>query len=126
MRFFRNKINLGIAKAKTIQNQKLADMGISNDLKIVNSDKTVFNFSKVSLSSRLKTLLTFGLDFSLPISKLNFFNYFLKFKELYNSLSRDSVIAIDPCLEFKIRLESIANKYFYNSIAFKFFYAILT
>ena len=126
MRFFRNKTNLNIAKAKTIQNRKLADMGILNDLNPVNPDKTVLNFSKFSLSSRLKTLLAFGLDFGLPISKLNFFHYFLKFEELYNSLSRDSVIANDQCLEFKNRLQSIANKYFYNFSAFKIFSAIVT
>ena len=41
-------------------------------------------------------------------------------------MSRDSAIANDQCLEFKNRLQSIANKYFYNFSAFKIFSAIVT
>ena len=44
---------------------------IHNDLKPCDPDKIVLNYSSVNLSFRIKTLLAFGLDFCLPIYKVN-------------------------------------------------------
>ena len=124
VRFFRNKVNKEISRVKTNHDRKLADLGIYNDLSPVNPEKTVLNFSSISLSPRLRTILAFGLDFGLPVTKLNFYQYFLKFEELYHNLCRDNIVESESCQEFKKQLQGIANKYFYNFKPYKIFSAI--
>ena len=56
-------------------------MGAGNQLLPYDPNKTVLNFSSISLSPRIRTLLAFGLEFCLPVYKLNFFAYYFKFEK---------------------------------------------
>ena len=67
---------------------------------------TTLNFSSISLSPRMRTLLAFGLEFCLPVYKLNFFAYYFKFEKMFYSLSTHSDGVNIP--EFKVKLQHIA------------------
>ena len=71
----------------------------------------------------MKILLAYGLDFCLPVNKLDFFKYFLSFEKLNSSL-RD--IKCNDYQEFKKQLQFFAYKYFYNFKPYKIFSAIFT
>ena len=68
-------------------------------------------------------MLAFGLDFGLPIYKINYFQYFLKFESLFGRLKKLelSTVNID---ELKNKLHFLAYKYFYNFKPFKIFSCI--
>ena len=68
-----------IQQTNETHKRKLSKIGIDNELAPCNPDNVVFNYSSVFLTNRMKTLLAFGLDFCLPVYKLNFYLYFLKF-----------------------------------------------
>ena len=70
--------------------RKLTSLGIKNNLDPCEPDQVIFNYSSVHLSSRLRTLLAYGLDFCLPVYKLNFLKYFLCFEKLATSLAKGS------------------------------------
>ena len=100
---------------------KLGSLGVNNEVKPCNPDKVVFNYSSVTLSERMKTLLAFGLDFNLPVYKINYYQYFLKFERLLLSLKNANCTNIT---EFKLQLKSLANKYYYGFKSHKIFSAI--
>ena len=62
--------------------RKLNNLGITNSLSPCDPDSVVFNYSKHHISFRIKTLLAYGLDFCLPIYKIDFFKYFLTIESL--------------------------------------------
>ena len=62
--------------------KKLYDLGASNDIAPCDPNKVVFNNSSVTLSERVRLLLAYGLDFCLPIYKLDFNQYFLSFERI--------------------------------------------
>ena len=74
----------------------------------------IHNLSSKSVPDRVITLLAFGLDFKLPVWKLNFFRYHLAFEKLLNSLSslplREGV-GFDGV---KRGIVSICHRYFHN------------
>ena len=76
-RYIRNKISCFIRKIKETHDKKLIDLGISASLEPCNPDNVIFNHSNVNLSPRLRQLLAYGLDFGLPIHKINPIQYFL-------------------------------------------------
>ena len=125
-RFFRLKNKQFSVKYKDIHTKKLKDLGIYNNLDPCNPDNVIFNFSSINLSPRLRTLLAFGLDFNLPIYKLNFFSYFLKFEQFFNDISYNNVIDFENRTEFKLKLKSIACRYFYSFKPYKVFSAIFS
>ena len=99
---------------------------MNNNLSPCNPDKTVLNYSSVSKSPCLKTLLAFGLDFCLPVFNLNFYNYFYKFEVLYNNLSYRHQYQCISLNDFKSDLQVIVRKYFYSFNPFKTFSAIIS
>jgi len=103
--------------------RKLRNLGIENDLQPFDPDKVVLNFSSVSLSQRVKTMLAFGLDFCLPVHKLNYFSYFLSFEKLFLRL-KDRVCVNST--EFSDQIRTLAFKYFYNFKPYKIFSAIFS
>ena len=124
-RFFRRKTDKEATRTGEIHRRKLADLGVNNDLNPCNPDLTVFNFSNISVSHRLKTLLAFGLDFCLPTRNLDFVSYFSKFEILYNNLSNHQ----NECNnfpEFKSKLRSTVMKYFYSFKSYKVFSCIFS
>ena len=105
--------------------RKLKDLGINNELAPCNPQSVVFNFSSVTLSRKLETLLAFGLDFCLPIYKLNFVHYFSRFESLAGRLGKlDHNRAQMP--EFMNKLHALTFKYFYNFKSHNVFSAIFT
>ena len=92
---------------------KLEKLGVYNDLSPCNPDRVVFNYSSVDLSTKLKTLLAFGLDFKLPVYKINYYDYFTCFESLVNR------VKVLGCPENKLgdfihQLHFLAYKYYYN------------
>ena len=86
--FFCDKASEETVDTKKIHDRKLRAIGVHHDLYPCDPSAVVHNYSNVILSSRLRTLLAFGLEFGLPVYKLNYFRYFLKFEELYNNLTK--------------------------------------
>ena len=75
----------------------------------------------VHLSPHTKKLLAFGLDFCLPVFKINFLNYFLSYEKLYHCVSKLPEANNINLGELKRKLRSIAYKYFYNFKGHKIF-----
>ena len=74
----------------------------------------VFNYSSVDLSTKLNTLLAFGLDFKLPVHKINYYDYFTCFESLVN---RVKVLGYseNKLGYFIHQLYFFAYKYYYNN-----------
>lgn len=108
-----------------VHERKLHNLGISNAMQPCDPNLVVHNFSSVVLSHRLKTLLSFGLDFCLPVYKINFYQYFLSFEKLAYNLKRK--FNDNPNLPmFLEQLQSISFKYFYGFKPFKVFSSVFT
>ena len=104
-----------VKKINDAQSRKLNNLGFLNRLKPLDPSKVIFNYSNYQLSSKESNILALGLNFRLPIFKLNFYNFFLSFEKLYNLLDKCSVYNphnIPNVLSDS--LKGIANKYFYN------------
>ena len=96
--------------------RKLTSLGIDASLNPCNPDSVIHNYSSVSLPPRLKILLAFGLDFCLPVFKLDFVKYFVHFERICLSVS--SLQCSDKA-GFIRDLKQIVNKYFYNFKSYK-------
>ena len=72
----RTVISTFIRSQESVHTRKLQRIGIHGDCQPCDPDKVIFNFSSKPVPKRIKFLLAFGLDFKLPVWKLNFFNYF--------------------------------------------------
>ena len=62
--------------------KKLSNLGINNHISPCDPNDVVFNYSSNNLSTRIKTLLAYGLDFCLPAYKLHFYKFFLPLESL--------------------------------------------
>ena len=69
-------IDVLVRKTKSAHNKKLGDLGVNNDLAPVDPQKVVFNYSSRVITNKQKTLLAYGLDFNLPVYRINFFSIF--------------------------------------------------
>ena len=85
--FVSSDIKQYVSNVTDTHDRKLHNLGINNELKPYDPNNVVYNYSSICLPDRLKTLLAFGLDFCLPIYKLNFHQYFLKFEVMISQLS---------------------------------------
>ena len=66
--------------------------------------------------------MSFGLDFGLPVFKLDFFKYFLCFERLVNCSKK---FQCTNFTEFTERIRNISVKYFHNFKPYKVFSAII-
>ena len=57
----------------------------------LNPDKVVYNFSSATIPTRVKIFLAFGLDFCLPVYRIDFYRYFLSFEKLILSLKTNKL-----------------------------------
>ena len=80
-----------IEEVSDTHRSKLQRIGIFNELNPCNPDSVIFNFSSVQVPANIRRLLSFGLDFCLPVYKLDFYKYFLKFEKLAYILSKEDV-----------------------------------
>ena len=98
-------------------------MGVNNDLAPVDPQKVVFNYSSRVITNKQKTLLAYGLDFNLPVYKINFFQYFLKLESFADRVRK---LPCNPVSfrEFINKLHALSFKYFYNFKSCKIFSSI--
>ena len=115
-----------IKKCKATHQKKLHHLGIYNELLPCDPDHVIHNLSSKNLPARVRTLLAFGLDFRLPVWKLNFFNYHLAFEKMLNAVSslplRENVCFDDV----KRSVASICQRYFQSFDPSKIFSPIFT
>jgi hypothetical protein len=125
-----NLINVGneklVKKVRNKQLRKLKTLGISNELKPVDPNQVIFNFSSRKLNDREQFILALGLDFNIPSFKLNYYKYFLKFEKLMNMLSKHDPLSKYSTTEVKNSIKNIAHKYFYNFNHNKIFNPVFT
>ena len=110
-------------KTKDTHQKKLRTLGIDNDLAPCDPNKVIHNYSSVPLPIRIKFLLAFGLDFCLPVFKLDFTKYFLNFERLAYTLKQ---LPSDNFSETCTRIKELAHKYFYSFRASKVFHPIFS
>ena len=101
-------------KHEAIHDRKLRGIGISSSLQPCDPDKVIFNLSSRTLSSRIKTLLAFGLDFKLPVWKLCFYDYFLHFETLFQSISSLPLPSRFDFQDVRQKIRTVSYK-FYNT-----------
>lgn len=106
--------------------RKLSNLGIKNDIGPCDPNKVVFNYSQVNISFRIKTLLAYGLDFCLPVYKIDFYNYFLSIESLVSRIKFLNLHKDVNFPEFLNKLHAISYKYFYNFNSFKVFSAVFS
>jgi hypothetical protein len=116
------------ASTLRIHDRKLSDLGIYNALQPCDPDKVIHNYSSVLVPHRIKILLSFGLDFCLPVYRLDFYKYFLSFERLYSSLARDCTVALSPSklTELRDRVHALSFKYFYGFKGCKIFSSVIS
>ena len=100
-------------KTKTVHYKKLSNIGIDTRLQPCDPNLVVSNYSSVELSSRLKFLLAFGLDFCLPVYKLNFFDFYLCMEKIVYRLKHRNVIGADEFVQFVDRLKTVAKQHYH-------------
>ena len=97
---------------RQVHKRKILNLGGRYELHSCDPSKVVFNHSRYVLSEREKFLLSFGLNFCLPVTKLKFTKYFLPFESLVNRLKQQNIL---PGKDFDFmvrRVQSIAYKFF--------------
>ena len=108
---------------RAAHNRKLTNLGINNDLNPFDHSRVVFNYSSIELSPRLGTILDFSLDFFLPVYKINFCNYFLKYESLIARISKLQGYS-ENSTKILHKLQVIAFKFYYNFKTYKVFSCI--
>ena len=99
--------------------KKLNLLGVRQKIEPCDPEKVIFNYSDIVIPPRIKYLLAFGLDFGLPILKLDYIRYFLGFEKLASYVKNFPVTTNynDVCQQLKF----ISHKYFYNFKSSKVF-----
>ena len=103
------KFNDNITKR---HNSKLLKLGLNPNLQ-TDPNKVIQNFSDIHLTKDEKRILSLGLNFKLPVFKINFYHYFLKFEKLYLSL-REFQQFNPRNRDWVSDLKSVASKYYLN------------
>ena len=84
-------------KKKLNQHQRVQDRKIfrlcskQKNSHSVNPDYVVFNFSYRLISDKEKEIVSKGLNFAIPQTKLNFYNLLMTFEKFYNKLKQERV-----------------------------------
>jgi len=86
-RLINNNVHKKIVKVDNIHSNKLLKLGIDVKKK-VDKNKVIFNFSDKNLSEEQKDILSHGLDYCLPITKVSSHKFFLYFEKLCNNLKK--------------------------------------
>lgn len=96
--------------------KKLYQLGISPIASDLKADKVIFNYSDRILTPDENRLLLLGLDFGLPVYKLNFHKYYLAFEKIFSDCRNFPIYnRVENAREvFKTQLKSIAHKYFHG------------
>ena len=73
-------------RARLTQEKKLFNLGSRSAAESNDPEKVIFNFSSRQLSNAEKSLLTKGLNLSIPPKKLNYGDFLMPFESLFNQL----------------------------------------
>ena len=120
--FIENSIKKFTEKISETHEKKLKNLGISSHMYPLDPNLVIFNYSNRILTDQERNLLTLGLNFKLPMYKLNFFDYFLSFENLYSYLSKFEIYNPHNVPNIlKNTLHNIAHKYFYKFSPHKVF-----
>lgn len=104
--------------ALTRQNHKLENLGLNYNLH-VDPGLVILNVSNRVLNTDERRVLSLGLDFKIPVFKLDFCKYFLYFEKIihaFNSFTKFKTVG-----NFTEDIKFIANRYFYKFKGFKTF-----
>ena len=92
---FLNINNKKLHRAKSIQNKKLSNLVLENyNLVSATShdpEKVIFIFSSHNLSDDKKSLLCKGLNFSIPLKRLDYANHMLPFELLFRGINKNEM-----------------------------------
>lgn len=119
--FLENSISKFTSKLKSTHKNKLESLGIHSHHSPLDPNKVVFNLSDRVISARERSLLTFGLNFGLPIFKLNFYSFFNSFEKLYRTLKKEPEFKPDTHPSLKSVLHNLSFRLFYNFKPYKIF-----
>ena len=125
-KFIDDKINVFKKNVSKVHEKKLVKIGCKYSLNSCDPEKVVFNFSDVTLSFREKSLLSFGLDFGLPVYKPSFHKYFLDFEVLITRLKQLNVARNCKFGEVVQCIQNIARYHFQNFKSSKVFSPIIS
>ena len=124
--FVRRKVEKTKTNVSKIHEKKLQKIGANYNLKSCDPNKVIFNHSNVVLSIREKFLLSFGLDFCLPIYKPSFFKYFLAFENVVDRI-KNCKLANGYSFERVIDcIRSVSYREFYGFKPYNVFSPIFT
>jgi len=104
--------------------KKLSELGVNSEIRPCDPNLVVKNYSSIPLSPRIRILLAYGLDFCLPVFKIDFYKFFLFFEKLAFSLKHCG--AIENSADLLNGIQSTAFKYFYNFKSSKVFSSVFT
>lgn len=96
-----------------IHENKLNKLGVSPLAMKLDYSKVIFNLSDYKLSNDETRILMLGLEFGLPIVKLDFYKYFTNFEQIIQTINKNKVNK-NSNNDFILKLRSIAYKYFYQ------------
>ena len=112
-------------KFSSQQMKKLHSLGITNKLCPVNPEDVIFNFSSIQLTDREKFLLALGLNFNLPVYKINSKKYFLAFEKMLKILKDQNLSSTYNFNNVIDLTKSIANKFYYKFKPYKIFNPVI-
>ena len=122
------KQNRVVNKIKQIHEKKLRKLQLSPLSAGLRVDKVIFNYSNRILTASESKILLLGLDFGLPLRKLNFNKYYLIFEKLFLQLQNFNIYNYLPNSEqtFKSLLKTVCHKYFHSFKPSKSYHSIFT
>ena len=124
--FVSRSVDKLVTRVSNIHEQKLFKLGCKYNLSSFDPNKVIFNHSDKVLSEREKYLLSFGLEFCLPIFKPSFYRHFLSFESLVNRIKHCKILSGKNFDILKQGIQSIAYKYYYGFKSHKVFSPIFT
>ena len=108
---------------KRVHDKKLQNLGASAKLSSCDPSKVIFNYSDRTLSNRENFLLSFGLDFNLPIHKLSYQRFFIAFEKMIYQLKH---CKLAQGANFKTLIEQIKHKAKEGFYGFKLYYFLIS
>ena len=112
--FVRRRSNVLKENVSNAHHKKLLQLGVNGKPSSCDPDKVIFNYSSVALSAREKFLLSFGLEFNLPVYKPNFFRYFVYFESLVQRLKPCNLLEKHTFEQVISSVKDIASAHFEN------------
>ncbi|XP_069981868.1 uncharacterized protein [Penaeus vannamei] len=84
-RFINGNVENKLRKVDSVHSKKLLHLGIDIKKK-VDKNKVIFNFSNIILTEEQKDVLSYGLDYCIPQTKLAFHKFYLYFEKLCSTI----------------------------------------